>query len=151
MTDFLLIEFTTELMTLLMLQLCEHGLLTRRTLLPAPWQRFSSSYCALDLAYLVQVVLNYKEPPNSVQRLFKKLFYQGIEAEHQLRARVLRLQQLRRLNIFSRNLLKQAFHKVWCHFACFCALVQSLGKAQGRTCISSHGGGARKKRWLETS
>jgi len=57
--------------------LCEHGLLTRRTLLPAPWQRFSSSYCALDLAYLVQ----------------------GIEAEHQLRARVLRLQQLRRCGV----------------------------------------------------
>jgi len=36
---------------------------------------------------------------------------------------------------------------VWCHLACFGALVQNLGKAQGWTCISSHGGGARKKRF----
>ena len=38
---------------------------------------------------------------------------------------------------------------MWCHFACLCALVQNLGKAQGWTCISANGGGARKKRWLE--
>lgn len=51
----------------------EHGLLTRRSRLPPPWHRFSSFHCALDLAFLIQ----------------------GVEAERQLRARVLRLQQLR--------------------------------------------------------
>jgi len=55
----------------------EHGLLTRRPRLPPPWLRFSSFYCALDLAFLIQ----------------------GIEAERQLRARVLRLQHLRRCGV----------------------------------------------------
>jgi len=55
----------------------EHGLLTRRPRLPPPWLRFSSFYCALDLAFLIQ----------------------GVEAERQLRARVLRLQHLRRCGV----------------------------------------------------
>lgn len=55
----------------------EHGLLTRRSRLAPPWHRFSTLYCALDLAYLMQ----------------------GVEAERQLRARVLRLQHLRRCGV----------------------------------------------------
>lgn len=55
----------------------EHGLLTRKSRLPPPWHRFSSLYCALDLTFLIQ----------------------GVEAERQLRARVLRLQQLRRCGV----------------------------------------------------
>jgi len=55
----------------------EHGLLTRRSRLPPPWHRFSNFYCALDLSLLSQ----------------------GVEAERQLRARVLRLQHLRRCGV----------------------------------------------------
>jgi len=55
----------------------EQGLLTRRSRLPPPWLRFSSFFCAIDLALLVQ----------------------GVEAERQLRARVLRLQHLRRCGV----------------------------------------------------